>query len=265
VRRIEATSFVSPKAVPQMADATQVMANIDRSPGVQYAALVPNARGLERAVDAGADIVNVVIVATETFNRRNVNMSVAESMAATTEIAHLAANADIPVSVVIGASFYCPFEGLVPAEQVLRLVDQIADAGITEVTLADTIGAANPGQVAQLARSIRERWPRLALGLHLHDTRGLGLANALAGIQNGITRLEASVGGLGGCPFAPGATGNACSEDLVFMLEAMGVRTGIDLGAMIDIARGLPDIVGHPLSSKMVAAGPATPVAGPAD
>jgi hydroxymethylglutaryl-CoA lyase len=255
-RRIEATSFVSPKAVPQLADAAEVMAGIDRVPGVQYAALVPNTRGLERAIDAGADIVNVVVVATETFNRRNVNMSVSESMAATAQIARIASEAGVIVSAVLGTAFYCPFEGLVPEERVLDLVGQFADAGITEVTLADTIGAANPAQVARRASAIHDRWPHLELGLHLHDTRGLGLANALAGIQAGITRLEASVGGIGGCPFAPNASGNACSEDLIFMLEAMGVRTGINVDAMIAVARQLPDVVGHSLSSKMLAAGP---------
>ena len=260
VRRIEATSFVSPRAVPQLADAADVMAGIERVPGVQYASLVPNERGLERAVAAGVDIVNVVVVTTETFNRRNVNMSVAESMAATAQIARRASEAAVQTSAVLAASFYCPFEGLVPEARVLELVGQFVDAGIGEVTLADTIGAANPAQVARLAAAIRARWPQLALGLHLHDTRGLGLANAYAGIQAGITRLEASVGGIGGCPFAPKATGNACTEDLVFMLEAMGVRTGVNLDALIDVARMVPDLVGHAVSSRMVAAGPPSPV-----
>jgi hydroxymethylglutaryl-CoA lyase len=260
IRRIEATSFVSPRAVPQLADAAEVMAGIDRVPGVHYAALVPNERGLERALAAGVDIVNVVVVTTETFNRRNVNMSVAESMAATAQIARLASQAAVRTSAVLAASFYCPFEGVVPEARVLELVGQFADAGIGEVTLADTIGAANPAQVARLTTAILARWPHLVLGLHVHDTRGLGLANALAGIQAGIVRLEASVGGIGGCPFAPRATGNVCTEDLVFMLEAMGVRTGIDLDALIDVARMVPDLVGHAVSSRMVAAGPPAPL-----
>jgi hydroxymethylglutaryl-CoA lyase len=260
VRRIEATSFVSPRAVPQLADAAEVMAGIDRVPGVQYAALVPNTRGLERAIAAGVDIVNVVVVTTETFNQRNVNMSVDESMAATAQIARLAADAGIQTSAVLAASFYCPFEGLVPDARVLDLVGQFVEIGIGEITLADTIGAANPAHVSRLATAVLARWPHLELGLHLHDTRGLGLANAYAGIQAGITRLEASVGGIGGCPFAPRATGNACTEDLAFMLEAMGVRTGIDLDGLIDVARDVPEIVGHPVSSRMVAAGPPSPV-----
>lgn len=258
VRRIEATSFVSPRAVPQLADAAEVMAGIERLPGVAYAALIPNARGLERAVAARADLVNVVVVATETFNQRNVNMSVAESMQTTATIARQAEEAGIPVSAVLAAAFYCPFEGPVPQARVLELIGRFVDYGVPEVTLADTIGAAHPAQVASLARAIHARWPQLQLGLHLHDTRGLGLANALAGIQAGITRLEASVGGIGGCPFAPKATGNACTEDLVFMLEAMGVRTGIDLRALIEVARGVPDLVGHAVPSRMLAAGPPT-------
>jgi hydroxymethylglutaryl-CoA lyase len=256
VRRIEATSFVSPRAVPQMADAAEVMAGIERLPGIDYAVLVPNARGLERAVSAGADIVNVVVAASETFNRRNVNMSVADSMAQTAQIVQHAAGVGVRVTAVLAVSFYCPFEGLVPEERMLDLVGQFADMGIVEITLADTIGAANPSQVYRRAASVRDRWPHVEIGIHLHDTRGLGLANALAAIQAGMRRLEASVGGIGGCPFAPKATGNVCSEDLVYMLEAMGIATGIDLNALIEIARRIPEIVRHPVPSRMVAAGP---------
>jgi hydroxymethylglutaryl-CoA lyase len=243
-----------------MADAAEVMAGIERLSGTEYAVLVPNARGLERAALAGADLVNVVVAATETFNQRNVRMSVAESMAQTAEIVRLAAEAGVRVTAVLATAFHCPFEGLVPEERVLDLVGQFADLGIVEVTLADTIGAADPGQVFALGVAVREHRPNLDLGIHLHDTRGLGLANALAALQAGIRRLEASIGGVGGCPFAPKATGNVCSEDLVFMLEAMGVATGISLETMIDVARGLPDIVGHPVPSKMLAAGPPAPV-----
>lgn len=258
VRRIEATSFVSPRAVPQMADAAEVMAGIDRLPGTEYAVLVPNARGLERAVASGAGIVNVVVAASETFNRRNVNMSVAGSMAQTAQIVEMAAAAGVRVTAVLATSYYCPFEGLVPEERVLDLVGQFAELGIIEVTLADTIGAAHPDQVYRRSAAVGERWPHLETGIHLHDTRGLGLANALAAIQAGTRRLEASVGGIGGCPFAPKATGNVCSEDLVFMLESMGISTGIDLDRLIDVARRVPDIVRHPVTSRMVAAGPLT-------
>lgn len=260
IRRIEATSFVSPRAVPQLADAAEVMAGIERLPGVEYAALIPNVRGLERAVAARVDTVNVVIAVTESFNQRNVNRSVDESMQEVFTIARQAETVDLPVSVVLAVSFYCPFEGPVPQDRVFEVVGRLAERGITQITLADTIGAAHPAQVAALVRAIRTRWPQLQLGVHLHDTRGLGLANALAALQAGVSRLEASVGGLGGCPFAPNATGNACTEDLVFMLEAMGVRTGVNLHALVDVARQIAKVVGRSLPSRMLAAGPPEPV-----
>jgi hydroxymethylglutaryl-CoA lyase len=264
VRRIEATSFVSARAVPQMADAEAVMAGIERRPGVEYAVLVPNVRGVERALAARPDVINVFGAVTETFNQRNVRMSVAASMQAMSDVAREARGAGVPVSAVLSTAFYCPFEGPVPEASVLPLVARLVDDGIEEVTIADTIGAANPAHVARLTRALRDRWPGLSLGLHLHDTRGLALANALAGLQSGIVRLEASVGGIGGCPFAPGATGNACTEDLVFMLHEMGVRTGIDLDALVEVARGIPAIIGHDLPSRMVAVGPPRPVPVPA-
>jgi hydroxymethylglutaryl-CoA lyase len=177
-------------------------------------------------------------------------------MAQTVQIVNMAAAAGVRVTAVLATSYYCPFEGLVPEERVLDLVGQFAGLGIVEITLADTIGAANPAQVYRRSAAVRERWPHLETGIHLHDTRGLGLANALAAVQAGTRRLEASVGGIGGCPFAPKATGNVCSEDLVYMLEAMGIATGIDLDALIEIARRVPEIVRHPVPSRMVAAGP---------
>lgn len=260
IRRIEATSFVSPRAVPQLADATEVMAGIERMPGVEYAALIPNVRGLERAIAARVDVVNAVIAVTESFNRRNVNRSVAESLRETVAIARQASDAGITVSVVLAVSFYCPFEGLVPQDRVLELVGRLVELGITEITLADTVGAAHPAQVATLIAAIRARWPQVQLGLHLHDTRGLGLANALAALQAGVLRLEASVGGIGGCPFAPKSTGNACTEDLVFMLEAMGVHTGVSLNALMDAARYVAEILGRALPSRMLAAGAPRPI-----
>jgi hydroxymethylglutaryl-CoA lyase len=256
VRRIEATSFVSPRAVPQMADAAEVMAQIKRAPGVEYAVLVPNERGLERALEAKADVVNIVVVATETFNARNVNMTVAESMDQASAVASRARTAGVNPTAVLGASFHCPFEGPVPEERVLGLVGKFVDAGFSEVTLADTIGAADPAHVARLGEAVTARYPGVALGIHLHDTRGLGLANAYAAVTNGYVRLETSLAGIGGCPFAPGATGNACTEDLVFMLESMGIATGISLAALIEAAKTVPPIVGHGTPSRMVAAGP---------
>jgi hydroxymethylglutaryl-CoA lyase len=256
VRRIEATSFVSSRAVPQMADAAEVMAQIKRAPGVEYAVLVPNERGLERALEAKADVVNIVVVATETFNARNVNMTVAESMDQASAVASRARTAGVNPTAVLGASFHCPFEGPVPEERVLGLVGKFVDAGFSEVTLADTIGAADPAHVARLGEAVTARYPGVALGIHLHDTRGLGLANAYAAVTNGYVRLETSLAGIGGCPFAPGATGNACTEDLVFMLESMGIATGISLAALIEAAKTVPPIVGHGTPSRMVAAGP---------
>jgi hydroxymethylglutaryl-CoA lyase len=246
-----------------MADAEAVMALVNRDRGTEYAVLVPNERGLERALSAGADVVNIVVVATETFNRRNVNMPVAESMAQAGRVATGARAAGKNVSAVLGASFHCPFEGPVSESRVLDLVGQFVDAGFVEVTLADTIGAADPAHVRRLGAAVRERYPAVELGIHLHDTRGLGLANAYAAVTSGYVRLESSLGGIGGCPFAPGATGNACTEDLVFMLESMGVSTGISLPELIDGARGMPSLVGHEISSRMVAAGPRTVVSVP--
>lgn len=256
VPRIEATSFVSPKAVPQMADAAEVLARLTRQGTTEYAALVPNERGLERALAAAVDVVNIVVVATETFNLRNVNMTVDESMTQAARVAAEASSAGVKVSAVLGAAFHCPFEGPVSEDRVLQLVGRFMDSGFTEVTLADTIGAADPAHVARLGSALSRRWPTISLGVHLHDTRGLGLANAYAAVCSGYVRLETSLGGIGGCPFAPGATGNASTEDLVFMLESMGIATGIALPALIEAARQMPAVVGHPISSRMVAAGP---------
>ncbi|MCC7366690.1 MAG: hydroxymethylglutaryl-CoA lyase [Dehalococcoidia bacterium] len=258
--RIEATSFVSPKAVPQLADAGEVMAAIDRVPGVQYAALIPNERGLARALEAKVDLANLVVVASESFNQRNVKMSVRESMDQLRQVVRAAEPAAMPVTVVIGTAYHCPFEGPTPPERVLGLVAECVDMGLEEVTLADTIGAANPYEVAALGEAVRERFPTVRLGLHLHDTRGMGVVNALAGLQSGYTRLESSIGGLGGCPFAPKATGNACTEELVFMLQGYGLAREIDLDALLAIGANLDTVVGHALQSGLLAAGRPVPV-----
>ena len=256
IPRIEATSFVHPRAVPQMADAEAVMAAITRRPGVRYSVLVPNLRGAERALAARADELNVVVASTETFNRRNVNMSVADSIAACGEVVRLAAPAGVPVACAVSTSFGCPYEGNVPPERVLDVVAGLVDVGVAEVSLADTIGVANPRQVETLVGAVRARWPALPLGLHFHDTRGLGLANVLAGLQAGVSRFDASVGGIGACPFAPGATGNVCTEDLVYLLDELGVASGVDLAALIETARLVRDTVGHDVPSRMLRAGP---------
>ncbi len=256
VSRIEATSFVHPRAVPQMADAEAVMAAIRRRPGVRYTALVPNARGAERALAARADELNVVTSATETMNQRNLRMSIAESIAACREVVRLAERAGVPVNGTVSVAFGCPYEGDVTTEQVVAVVARLVDAGVREVSLADTIGVGNPRQVEALVEAVRARWPTLPLGLHFHDTRGLGLANVLAGLQAGVTRYDASVGGVGACPFAPGATGNICTEDLVYMLHELGVATGIDLAALLEAARLLPAMLGHDVPSRLLRAGP---------
>jgi hydroxymethylglutaryl-CoA lyase len=256
VSRIEATSFVHPRAVPQMADAEAVLAGIQRGPGVRYTALVPNARGAERALAAGADEINVTVATTDTFSQRNVRMSVADSAAACGEVVRLAEPAGVPVACTISVAFGCPYEGDVAPERVLDLVARVVDLGVAELSLADTIGVANPRQVETLVAAARARWPAVPLGLHFHDTRGLGLANVLAGLQAGVTRYDASVAGVGACPFAPGATGNICTEDLVYLLDGLGVASGIDLAALIAAARLLRDAVGHDVPSRMLRAGP---------
>ena len=257
VQRIEVTSFVHPRLVPSMADADDVMRGVMRYPGVVYQALVPNVRGAERAIAAGADELNVVLSATEAFNQRNLNMSVAQSVENYRQINALAASAGLHAEVGMSVVFGCPYEGSVPQAQVLEVIARTVDAGAEEVLLADTIGVANPRGVQGLIQVIQTRWPVLTIGLHFHDTRGLGLANLLAGLQMGVSRFDASVGGIGACPFAPGATGNICTEDAVHMLELMGVRTGIDLESLIRCARMVEQLVQQPLPSHLVGAGTA--------
>lgn len=253
--RIEATSFVSPKAIPQMADAAEVMSGIARRPGTRYAALVPNAKGAERAIAARADELEVVIVASESYNRRNVGMSVDESLAATRTIAESARAAGLPVQVVIGCSFGCPIEGPVPETQVERIGRAVAALGIGRVSLADSIGVANPVQVKRLVGRIREALPEAALSLHIHNTRGLGLANVVAGFEAGIDTFDAGLGGLGGCPVFPGATGNVATEDVVNLFEEMGVGTGVDLGKVREASRKVQDFLGRSLPSYILRVG----------
>ncbi|MBX5492352.1 MAG: hydroxymethylglutaryl-CoA lyase [Chloroflexi bacterium] len=256
VPRIEATSFVHPRAVPQMADAEAVLASIRRRPGTRYTALVPNARGAERALAARADELNVVVSSTEAMSQANVRMSVAESIAACAAVVRLAEAAHVPVACAVTTCFGCPYEGPVAPQRVLDVVARLVDAGVAEITLADTIGVANPRQVEQLVQAVQARWPQLPLGLHFHDTRGLGLANVLAGLQNGVTRYDASVAGVGACPFAPGATGNITTEDLVYLLHELDITTGIDLAALLDAARLMREVVGHEVPSRLLRAGP---------
>lgn len=253
--KIEATSFASPKAIPGLADAAAVMDGIRRVPGVDYAVLVPNLRGCARALEHSPDEINVVVSASETHNRANVRMTVAQSLESLADIVGLIA-ARVPVNLSISTAFGCPFEGLILPERVLAIAGSAIALGVDRITLCDTTGIANPAQVERLFRAVIARFPEIRWTAHFHDTRGMALANALAALEAGVVRLDASLGGLGGCPFAPGASGNACTEDLVHMLEAMGHSTGVDLVALLDIARSLPAIVGHPVPGQLIPAGP---------
>lgn len=257
LRSIEATSFVNPKVIPQMADAAEVMKRITRRPGTTYKVLVPNLRGAERALEARADALELVIVASESYNRKNVGMSVEASIAACGEIAKAAAAASTPVEVVIGTSFGCPIEGPVPEEQVERIARATAAFGISRLSLADSIGSGNPAQVTGLVTRIRKALPAIPLSLHLHNTRGLGLANALAGFQAGIDTFDAGLGGLGGCPVFPGATGNVATEDMVNLFEEMGVPTGVDLEKVREASRLMQQFLDRPLPSYILRVGTA--------
>lgn len=246
LRRVEVCSFAHPRVVPQMADAEAVVAaTADLASGVRRIGLVLNERGLDRALDCGIDEINVVVLATETFSRRNQGVSVAESVAVWQRIAGRAAAAGLPASVTVSAAFGCPYEGEVVADSVLAVVDQVAAGAPTEITLADTIGVAVPDQVASLVGAARSATGR-PIRLHLHDTRGTALANGLAGIAAGATALDASLGGLGGCPFAPGATGNVATEDLAWALGRSGIATGVDPALALDAARWAVDAFGAP-------------------
>jgi hydroxymethylglutaryl-CoA lyase len=255
--KIEVTSFTSPKAIPALADAADVMAGIQRAPGVEYAALVPNVKGAERALACRVDELNVVMSASESHNRANLRMSREQSLSQFADIVGLARGA-AAVNASLSTAFGCPFEGRFETDRVLPWVDRIAALGIRRLTLCDTTGMADPAQAQQLCAAVRERHPHLVLTAHFHDTRGMALANVLAALEAGIERFDASLGGLGGCPFAPGASGNACTEDMVHMLQQMGYDTGVDLPALLDCARSLAPLVGHELAGQLVKAGPSS-------
>ncbi len=255
VPRIEVTSFVHPKAVPQLRDAEEVMARIRRRPGTRYAALVPNDKGASRAVDAGVDAIHTVVSASESHNLANVNMTVAESLAKLRGVMEIAARARVPVQAGISTSFGCPFEGEVPLARLSWVVRELVDMGARAIGVADTTGMANPRQVTRTLEHLIAQFPGVEWTLHTHDTRAMAIPNILAAMEMGVTNLDASIGGLGGCPFAPGASGNVCSEDLVHCLHAMGIETGIDLGTLIAVARRVQEIVGRALPGQIVKAG----------
>lgn len=258
LRRIEAVSFVHPDAIPQMADASEVWARIERNPDVRYSALVPNLRGANRAVEAGFTDVEVVISASDTHNRRNINRSTDQSLAELPAIVGLVHAYGATLQVIVATAWGCPYEGDVPVRRVVDVAGRALAAGADSIAYGDTTGMATPTRVTRLVEETRAAHPDLALGLHFHNTRGTGLANVLAALELGVDDFDASVGGLGGCPYAPGASGNIASEELVYMLEDMGVDTGVDLAALIDVAAQAERLVGHQLPSQVLRAGPRT-------
>ena len=252
--RIEAGAFVSPKWVPQMADAEAVFAGITRKPGVRYSALVPNMAGLERAIASRVDDIAVFAAASETFSRRNINKSIEESVAAYAEVARAALSAGMRVRGYVSTAFGCPFEGQVPPDRVVAVTEALFEMGATEVAVSDTIGIAHPGQVRALLDTIGRRIPLDAIALHFHDTRGTALVNVYAALDAGVAVFDSAAGGLGGCPYAPGAAGNLATEDLVFMLDGLGVVTGIDRVLVAAASRTLEPKLGHPLPSRLLQA-----------
>ena len=252
--KIEVTSFVSPKAIPMLRDADEVMGRITRVAGVEYTVLVPNQRGAERALEARADELNLVMSLSETHNLANLRMPMANSFKALSEvIKHVAGKT--PINVSLSCSFGCPMEGEVAQATVLDYAARFADLGVRGVTACDTTGMAHPAQVSRMVEALQKRLNDLQLTLHFHNTRGMGLANVLAAVQGGITRFDGSLGGLGGCPYAPGASGNICSEDAIHMLDAMGYDTGMDLTKLVDVARQMAQIVGHDVPGQIAKAG----------
>jgi hydroxymethylglutaryl-CoA lyase len=256
VRRLEVSSFVSPRAVPQLADVEDVLAALGHPPGVTLACLVPNEKGAVRAAAAGVDEMVGFVSASESHNRANVNLSVAESLKGFERVAEIAAKAGIAVHGAIATAFGCPFEGDLPVGQIVDVARRLTALGIEEITLGDTTGMATPPIVRRTIEALRSAFPALKLTLHFHNTRGIGLVNVMAGLELGIDRFESSMGGLGGCPFAPGASGNICTEDLVYLLHECGIETGIDLGAIIDVAAEAQGLFGRELPGQVMKAGP---------
>lgn len=255
VKRMESGSFVSPKAVPKMADSAEVFRGLDRDTGVRHIALALNEKGVRRAIDAKADEINFVLVAGEGFGRRNQGMSPQESADALSACAPLVHEAGLPLSATISVAFGDPYDGEVDPAVVANLAAQAQRAGVAELALGDTIGVATPWQVRTLIDAVRVHAPDVYLRLHFHDTRGAGLANVFAAVDAGIDVIDASCGGIGGCPFAPAATGNVATEDVVYMLERAGFETGLDLGKLIETATWLEGMLGHPVSSSLSKAG----------
>ncbi|PLZ02631.1 hydroxymethylglutaryl-CoA lyase [Burkholderia sp. WAC0059] len=253
--KIEVTSFTSPKAIPALRDAEEVVHRIERVPGVVYTVLVPNVRGAERALSCGVDEVNLVMSVSESHNRTNLRMTREQSFAQLRDVIAVVASTPVAINVSLSTAMGCPMEGDVPAAGVLDWMRRFAELGVRGITLCDTTGMAFPSQVGALCRAARETFPGLELTLHFHNTRGMALANTLAALAAGVDRFDSSLGGLGGCPYAPGATGNVCTEELVHMLELDGYDTGVNLAAVLEASARLPALIGHDVPSQLLKAG----------
>lgn len=253
-KRIEVTSFVSPRWIPQLADAEKLLALLPDAPGVTYTALVPNLKGLERAASAGLEEAAVFLSVTEAHSKKNINKTVAEAVSAAREVAAGAKAAGMRVRCYLSTVWGCPYEGAVPVARVVEVVKQVVDLGFYQLSLGDTIGVGTPTQTAEIVGEVSQLVPLPQIALHLHDTRGTALANALVGLQLGVTTFDASIGGLGGCPYAPGAAGNLATEDLVFMLHGMGVDTGIDLPKLVEAGELAQELIGRKLAGKYLQA-----------
>ena len=252
--KIEVTSFTSPKAIPMLRDAEEVMGRIKRVPSVEYTVLVPNLRGAERAFESKADEFNLVMSTSETHNLANLRMTREKSFAGLAEVIKYV-DGRTPINVSLSTSFGCPMEGDVPQKVIEGFAQRFADLGVRGLTICDTTGMANPAQVISMSESMQKLFPEMQVTMHFHNTRGMGLANVLAAVQSGITRFDGSLGGLGGCPYAPGASGNISSEDAIHMLDAMGYDTGMNIPNLLAIARELPAIVGHTVPGQVAKAG----------
>lgn len=263
LRYIEAVSFVSPKAIPQMADARDVWSGIERRDGVLYSALVPNRKGAEIAAEVGVDGMQVFIAATDSYNLNNVKRTVRDSMPNVAEVVAVAAAAGIPVEGTISTAFGCPYEGDVAPERVAEVTGWMKDAGVASISYGDTTGMGTPRRVRAVIETLRETHPEVELNMHFHDTRGTGLANVLTALELGVDYFDASIGGMGGSPYAAGATGNIATEDLVHMLEDMTIDTGVDLDKLLAAARMAQGFIAGDLPSKVLKAGPRGEVSGP--
>jgi hydroxymethylglutaryl-CoA lyase len=253
---IEVTSFVHPKAVPRMADADEVFRAIDKRPGVRYVALVPNPRGLDRALAAGVQDLALFVAATESFSRANINRAIDESLEDARAVTSAAQRSGVRVRAYISVVFGCPYEGPVAPEAVYRVADSLFELGVEEVVLGDTIGVATPGDVRRVMDTLLPLAPPERWGMHFHDTRGIAVANVMASLELGLAHFDSSAGGLGGCPFAgPGAAGNLATEDLLYLLDGLGIEHGVSLDGVLAASRYIVDAVGHPLTSKVYQAG----------